>query len=186
MDLRRLRVGEWIVGACGLLLLVSLFLPWYGQGPVGAYFDKGPAAEVGWTAYAPLPAVSASGWEAFTVLDVILALLALAALSVPLVTAAQRVPAVPLALQSLTALFGIGVLVLLLFRVLNLPDDLHGREWGLWVALASVLGIVAGALLAMRDERRSPEGRHTDLTGLPLSSPREIETLPAPRPEAGP
>jgi hypothetical protein len=161
MDLRRLRVGEWIVGACGVLMLVALFAPWYGN-------------------------PSSSAWEAFTILDVILALVALAALSVPLVTATHRVPAVPLAIESLTALFGSLGLVLVVIRVLNLPDDLHGREWGLWLGLVAALGIVAGSLLAMRDERRSPGGRHTDLSGVPVSSPREIESLPAPRPEAGP
>jgi hypothetical protein len=158
MNLRRLRTGEWITGASGLLLLVALFLPWYED---------------------------LSGWEAFTVLDLILALLALAALSVPIVTAGHRVPALPLALQSLTALFGIGGLLLTLFRALNLPGDAHGREWGLWIALAAVLGIVAGALIAMRDERRSPAGRHSDLTGVPVDSPREIETIQPPRPEPG-
>ena len=91
-------------------------------------------------------------------LDLILALLALAALSVPIVTSGHRVPALPLALQSLTALFGLFCLVLVLFRVLNFPGDAHGRELGLWVALAAVLGIVAGALVAMRDERRAPPG----------------------------
>jgi len=160
MDLRRLRVGEWIVGACGVLLLIALFLPWYGD-------------------------PSASAWESFTVLDVILALLALAAISVPIVTATQRVPAVPLALESLTALFGVLVAILVLIRVLNLPGEADGREIGLWLGLIATLGIVAGGLIAMRDERRSPRGRHTDLTGVPLSAPREIETQPAPGPGAG-
>ena len=158
MDLRRLRTGEWITGFSGLVLLVALFLPWYED---------------------------LSAWEAFTVLDLILALLALAALSVPIVTAGHRVPALPLALQSVTALFGMVGLLLTLFRVLNLPGDAHGREWGLWLALAAVLGIVAGGLIAMRDERRSPAGRHTDLAGVPVQAPREIETIQPPRPEAG-
>lgn len=156
MDLRRLRTGEWVTGASGVMLLVALFLPWYED---------------------------LTAWEAFTVLDLILALLALAALSVPIVTSGHRVPALPLALQSLTALFGLLCLPLVLFRVLNLPGDAHGREWGLWIALAAVIGIVAGALVAMRDERRSPAGRHTDLTGVPVAAPREIETHPAPHPE---
>jgi carbon starvation protein CstA len=160
MDLRRLRVGEWVVGVSGLALLVALFLPWYGG--------------------------ARTGWEAFAVVDVILAAIALAAIAVPLVTATHRVPAIPLAVESLTALAGMVGLLLVLVRVLNLPGDAHGREWGLWVALAAALGIVAGCLVAMRDERRSPAGRHTDLSGVPVSSPRPIETHPAPRPEAGP
>jgi hypothetical protein len=159
MDPRRLRTGEWVTGASGVALCVSLFLPWYE---------------------------GVSGWEAFAVLDLILAVLALAALSVPIVTAGHRVPAVPLALQSLTALFALVCVLLVLVRVANLPGDAHGREWGLWIALAAVLGIAAGALMAMRDERRSPAGRHTDLSGVPVASPREIETIPEPRPEAGP
>ena len=160
MDLRRLRVGEWIVGACGVLLLITLFLPWYGD-------------------------PSSTAWESFTVLDLILALLALAAISVPIVTAMQRVPAVPLALESLAALFALVAVVLVLIRVLNLPGDAHGREVGLWLGLIATLGITGGGLVAMRDERRSPQGRYTDVTGVPVSAPREIETRPAPEPGAG-
>lgn len=160
MDLRRLRVGEWIVGASGVLLLVALFLPWYGD-------------------------PSSTAWESFTVLDVILALLALAAVTVPVVTAAQRVPALPLAVESLTALFGLLALILVLIRVLNLPGEAHGREIGLWLGLVATLGIFAGGLIGMRDERRSPQGRHVDLSGMPVSSQPEIEKLPAPPPGAG-
>jgi hypothetical protein len=164
MDLRRLRVGEWIVGASGLLLLVALFLPWYGD--------------------AALPATM-TGWEAFSIIDVILALLALAAISVPVVTATHRVPALPLALESLTALFGLLGLVLVLIRVLNLPEFADGRDVGLWLALAATLGIFAGGMIGIRDERRSPKGRHTDLSGVPVSSQPEVEKMPAPRPGTG-
>jgi amino acid transporter len=160
MDLRRLRVGEWIVGACGVLLLVALFLAWYGE-------------------------PSTTAWEAFTVLDVILALLALAAIAVPVVTATHRVPALPLATESLTALFGIVGVLLVLIRVLNLPGEADAREIGLWLGLLATLGIAAGALIGMRDERLSPDGRHTDLSGVPVSSQPDIETLPAPRPGTG-
>ena len=148
------------MGACGVLLLIALFLPWYGD-------------------------PSVTGWEAFTVLDLILVLLALAAISVPIVTATHRVPAVPLALESLTALFGLLGLVLVLIRVLNLPGDADGREIGLWLGLLATLGIFAGGVIGMRDERRSPAGRHTDLSGVTVASQPEIETVPAPRPEAG-
>ena len=64
MDLRRLRAGEWIAGISGLVLLVALFLPWYGD-------DAG----------------SRTGWESLGALDVVLALVALSALAIPVVTA---------------------------------------------------------------------------------------------------
>ena len=156
MDLRRLRAGEWIAGAAGLALLVSLFLSWYD---------------------------GRSGWESLGILDVILAFVALNALAIPFVTASYRVPALPLAHQSLTVLIGIVALLLVVGRVLNIPDWADGREGGLWVGLLATLGVVAGGLLAMRDERRSPPGEHSDLTGVPVAGPPQIETLPAPRPE---
>jgi hypothetical protein len=156
MDLRRLRAGEWIAGAAGLVLLVSLFLSWYD---------------------------GRTGWESLGILDVILALVALDALAIPVVTAAYRVPALPLAHQSLTALIAAVAVLLVLGRVLNIPDWASGREGGLWLGLVATLGVLAGSLIAMRDERRTPPGEHTDLTGVPVAGPPEIETLPAPGPE---
>jgi hypothetical protein len=163
MDLRRLRAGEWIAGVSGLLLLVALFLPWYGD-------DAG----------------SRTGWESLGALDVVLAVVALSALAIPVVTALERVPAVPLAHQSLTTLIGLLAVVLVLIRVLNMPDWAVEREWGLWVALVATLGIAGGGLVAMRDERLTRGERHTDLTGVPVAGQPDIERLPAPRPEAGP
>jgi heme A synthase len=162
MDLRRLRAGEWVAGISGLVLLVSLFLAWYSD-------DAG----------------TRTGWQSLGALDVVLALVALSALAIPVVTAFHRVPALPLAHQSLTALVGVLAVVLVLIRVLNMPDWATGREWGLWVALAATVGVTAGGLRAMRDERLTRGGRHTDLTGVPVAQPLEVETLPPPRPEAG-
>jgi len=163
MDLRRLRAGEWIAGISGLVLLVALFLPWYGD-------DDG----------------SRTGWESLGALDVVLALVALSALAIPIVTAFQRVPAVPLAHQALTTLVGVLAALLVLGRVLKMPDWAASREWGLWVALAATLGIVVGGFLAVRDERLTSDGTHTDLTGVPVAQPVEVETLSPPRPEASP
>ena len=157
MDLRRLRVGEILLAASGLLLLVSLFLPWYG------------------TSGADL-----SGWEALDVVDVLLALVALSAISVLVVTAWARVAAVAIALDALVTLLGLVAVVLMAFRVLSLPDAATGREVGLWLALAGVLGIVVSATISMRDERLSPSGSYTDATGRPVSAPPEIQLLPAP------
>ena len=189
MDLRRLRAGEWILGASGLLLLVALFLPWYelGQGIVTGPPDVLDA--------------HASAWDAFTILDVLLAIGALAAIAVVVVTALEAVPAVPIATASLVTLLALLLLLLVLFRLADPPDvtflestavpgarsnvESLDRSAGAWLGLLGVLGMFAGGLLAMRDERRSPAGRHTDLSGAPVDSPPEVETLSAPRVEAG-
>lgn len=161
MDLRRLRAGEWITAVSGAVLFASLFLPWYGAGAAGGG--------------------SQTGWESLAALDIVLALIASSGVVLLVVTATQRVPAVPIALSVFVTLAGMLAVVLVLIRVLALPEGADGREWGLWPALAGALGIVAGGVAAMRDERPSPAGRHTDLTGRPVAAPPEIETIPAPR-----
>jgi hypothetical protein len=163
MDLRRLRAGEWITAISGIALLVSLFLPWYGADELD----------------------TSSGFESLAVLDILLALIAAASVALLLITAGQRLPAVPLAFSVFVCLSGALAVLLVLIRVLDLPGDANAREWGLWLGLAGALGIVIGSLVAMRDERPSRPGRHTDLSGAPAPPPAEIETIPAPRPEGG-
>ncbi len=155
MDLRRLRAGEWIAALSGLALLVSLWLPWYSE---------------------------LSAWESLAALDVLLGLIAACAVALLLITATQRVPAVPVALTVLVTFAGLLGVLLVLFRLIALPEGADGRSFGLWLALAATLGIVIGSLVAMRDERPSPAGGHTDVTGRPVAPPAEIETFPAPRP----
>ena len=53
MDLRRLRAGEWLAAAGGIAMLVALALPWY----------EADAGDV-------------SGYEVFTVVDILLVLVA--------------------------------------------------------------------------------------------------------------
>jgi hypothetical protein len=150
MDLRRLRMGEWLAAVSGVALLVSLFLPWYGM-----------------TFYGP---GSATGWESLSAIDVLLALVAASAVLLAIVTATQAVPAVPIAVSALVSLAGLFALILVLLRVLDIPDWASGREWGIWLGLAGAVGIIAGAMLAMREET------------LPSAARVEIEPIPAPRP----
>jgi hypothetical protein len=157
MDLRRLRVGEWITALAGLVLLVSLFLPWYGE-------------------------PDATAWEALAVNDLLLAACALFAVALPFVTAMQPAPAVPIFLDALVTLAGMIASVLVLVRVGFLPDGADTREAGLWLALAGALGAAVGGGISMRDERLSRPGRPTDLTGRPVPEPAEVEVLPPPGP----
>jgi uncharacterized membrane protein len=153
MDPRRLRAGEVVAALAGGALLASLFLPWYGD--------------------------DLSGWGVLAVIDVLLALVAVLALSLAPVTAAQRAPAVPLAVAVLVTIAGALAALLVVFRAIALPDGADGREWGLWLALAGTLGVVAGGCLAMADERLSRPGRHTDASGRPAPPPARPESIPA-------
>ena len=160
MNLRRLRAGEWIAAAGGIVLLVSLWTPWYSE-------------------------PDASAWESLAVTDVLLALLAAAAVGLWLITAVQRMPSVPIAYSAFLSGAAIIGVILVLIRVANLPDAAGGRGWGLWLGLAGALGILAGAWLAMRDERPQRPGGYTDLAGAPAPEPAPIETFRSPPPGAG-
>jgi formate hydrogenlyase subunit 3/multisubunit Na+/H+ antiporter MnhD subunit len=160
MDLRRLSAGDWIAGVSGLALLVSLFVPWYELDLCAVL-----ASDVGESAGCP----TRSGWESLAALDVLLALVAATAVALPLITATQRVPAVPIALAAVVTLVGLVGVVLVLIRVLSIPDWAFDREWGLWLALAGSIGIVAGGYAAMRAEHWPSEAE-------------DVKTMPAPQP----
>ena len=105
MDLRRLRVGEWVLALSSAALLVSLFLPWYERGDT-----------------------TVSGWESFTIIDVLLAAVAIFALCAVVATATQPTTALSISFESLSVIFGLVASVLALVRVLDVPD-FGGAGW---------------------------------------------------------
>ena len=178
MDLGRVRVGEWIAGASALALLVFMFLAWYGADPKRA----GDAPVTG--------KAEQTAWEAFAVLDIVLALAAAMAIALVVVTATQRTPAIPIAFVSLTALIALVATVWLAIRVAAPPGP-EGtnlettREPALWLGLLASLGITAGAFAGMRDE--SPGLRMPAPSDAPERQPSvPATTLPAPGPSGEP
>jgi hypothetical protein len=155
VDLRRLRHGEWIAGVSGVVLLVSLFLDWY-SGPGGT--------------------VTANAWQSFSVTDVILAIAALFGVSLAAGAATQRSPAVPVSVASLTVPVAFVAAILVLIKLLSLPDGADGREFGLYVGVVATLGVLVGAWRSLGDQS-FPKG----------ASPRvEVTPLPAPKPRSEP
>jgi hypothetical protein len=141
---RRLRLGEWLAGAGGVLMVVSLLLPWYA---------------------------GASGYEALSVIDVLLTLLALLALSLPVLQAIRDSPALPVGAGVLTIVFGgVGVL-LVVFRLIDDPFDGAQVRAGAWLGLLAALAITAGAW-------RSIAGEYVE--GLPPDLEPELRPTPAP------
>jgi len=170
MDLRRLRAGEWILGAGSVLLLLSLFMGWYEGKDVEVRIPES-SGDYALTAF-----------EAFSVIDVMLAGGALLGLGLVAASAMQRVSAVNIAGSVLLTLLVAVLLVLVLFRLARIPDfETDGavfldstRDTGVWLALAGCGLMLAGALASMRDERITGDTRSVD--------PADIETLPAPQP----
>jgi hypothetical protein len=154
LSLRRLRAGEWLAAVGGLALLVALALPWYDIGPE-----------------------TASGFEAFTVIDVLLVLLALLALSLPFLQATRDSPALPVGAAVLTAASGIIGILLVLFRLIDDPFRGSSLAVGAWIGLAAAVAIEAAGWLSLDNEY---------VTGLPPDPEPDLRPAPRIAPDAQP
>src|SRR5688572_8335600 len=148
MSTARIRPADAMTGAWGLALLVFLFLDWYTR-----------------------PEGGVSAWGAFGVLDFLLAIVALLAIAVPIVTAASEAPAFPVATLVITTALAFLVAFFLLYRLLDQPglDGDVAVDAGAWLGSFALLGLFMSSAVALRDER-SP--------GVP--GPGEIPVMPAP------
>lgn len=163
MDLRKERNGDWIALAAGVALVVALFLPWYGAG-----------------------GESATGWQALSVIDVILLLCALMGIGQWFFTAQQSTPAVPLAIAGLGAWTGVLAVLLTLIRVIDAPAEGLALEFGIFVALGATVGLFTGAWRALGDERiRMPDGRWSEPAEGEIGAGVEVKRLRPPRADAG-
>jgi hypothetical protein len=144
MASRRPGPGELLTGAGGALLLVALFLPWFGLDGRVRVPGSGQVITVGRD---PLNA-----WESFTALDILLALLAAVALAV-LVVALVRTPRAALVAAAAGGA-AVGAL-LIIYRLIDVPDipvgdagDTTyetGRKLGAFFGLLCTAGIAWGA-----------------------------------------
>lgn len=188
MNLQRLRVGEWIVGVSGALLLVSLFLPWWGL--EGKWIELGPGGPVEGIGQGGGVTTTWTAWQVFSVADVLLFLLGALALAVWVIVARAPAPGLGITVEALVTLLAIAMMIVVVVQVLGTPGSLQvpppipdaTLQYGAWIGLASTFGIFFGLLAAMRDERLSRPGELTDQTGAPVSAPIAVETLPAPPP----
>jgi hypothetical protein len=174
VELSRLRPGELIAGAGGIVLLVVMFLDWYAAGGRTEFQGQDIEISLGFTA-----------WQAFSVTDIILALTALAAIGLAVITAARRSPALPVAASVITTTLGALATLLVLYRILNQPgpNDFVEVKLGAFLGFLSVLAIAVGGFRSMRDEEGEGAPMPTDVRPTPAP---EGPTDPAPPPEADP
>ncbi len=136
--LNRPLVGQWAGALGGAGLLASLFLSWYGE--------PGSAAEL-------------SGWEAFSVIDLVCALAGLAGISVGVVAATRASVSYPVAGSSIACGAGLIALVLVTFRLLDPPGGGEvDRLAGAWLGLVSCIVLIVGGWLGMKELPPSAAG----------------------------
>jgi hypothetical protein len=150
MDTSRLGTGDMIAATAGAVLLIVMFLPWYG---VDAQFANVSVSE------------SANAWETLSFIDVLLFVIAAIAIALPLARSSGALPAdVPGPLLVLVA-GALGVL-LVLFRIVDIPaPDLPAlaedsidfeREIGLFLGLLATAGIAYGGWRANMERPGGP------------------------------
>jgi hypothetical protein len=154
LDLRRLRLGEWLAAAGGVAMIVALALPWYAVG-----------------------GRTATGFQALTVIDVLLTLIALLALALAVLQATRDSPALPVGAAVLTAAFGIVGVLLVLFRLIDDPFTGSSLRPGAWIGLAAAVAIEASAWLSLDNEY---------VRGLPPDPEPELRPAPRIAPDAQP
>jgi len=145
VDLRRLRAGEWLALAGGVLLIASLFMTWYDD---------------------------LSGFEALSVIDILLVLIAAVAFALAILQATQTSPSLPVAFGVLSVTIGaIGVL-LVLFRLIDAPGDVGGPAAGVWLGLVAAVAITVGGWRSLANEHvpHLPPGPEPELRPAPHGS----------------
>ena len=120
MDTNRLSPGDMIAGAGAIGLFLFLFLDWFG--PVNA-------------------------WQGFDLLDILLALIALAVIVLVATRAMGNELNVPGGRATAIALLGFAATMIVLTFVLEGED----RKIGLWLSLLAALAIAFGGRQALRD-----------------------------------
>jgi hypothetical protein len=134
MDLNRLSQAEKIAGGAGIVLLIAMFFSWYSVGPF-----------------------SADAWEAFTYIDLILFLTALAAISLAVVAANQADIGLPVALSSVVAGLGALATLLVLYRMINPPGSGNpSLDLGIFLGLIACGAITYAGYLGMQEEGGAP------------------------------
>jgi hypothetical protein len=132
LHLRWLRSGELLATAGVICVVVSLFEPWY-QGASGKL----------------------DAWDTFGPGVALLLAATSAALALIVATLAERSVALPVAASVWCVLLGLLALIAAVVRVLERPQHSTEVRVGAWLALIGAVAILAGAWLALRDERPS-------------------------------
>ncbi|MDQ6915169.1 MAG: hypothetical protein M3155_05080, partial [Actinomycetota bacterium] len=163
MARKRLRLGEASAGACGALLFVVMFLPWY---EIGGSLPPQLRATVRAIGAASGIDLNRNAWESFDFIDIVLLLAVLAAVGLAALTVTQRSVALPVATSVVVTFLGAVAALLVLYRLIDEPGFVLGsgstagqlpdrviaiRPWA-YVGLALCLGIALGGFLSMADE----------------------------------
>ena len=174
MDTATVGRGTLIAGVSGVLLFIFMFFSWFGA-------DLSEALP-GISEDAANQIVEQSGvdttfnaWQSFDLIDLVLLLAVIASVGFAAIDMSGASVSLPVAGSAVTTGIGALAFLLVLYRLINPPDDL-GREIGVWLGLLATAGITYGGYEGMQEEGAS----FGDV------GPRDRPPPEAPPPEAPP
>jgi hypothetical protein len=149
MDVSRLNRGEQIAGVAGILLLLSMWIfDWFTVDAGSGAFQV---------------SVGGNAWEVFGFIDIVIFLAAIAGIALALTAASSTEVNAPVALSAITAGLGILATVLIIYRIIDVPDgDIPeglgvdvGRGVGVFIGLILAGAVSYGGWAAMQEEGAS-------------------------------
>jgi hypothetical protein len=148
---------DWLAGLSGLVLLLSLFAPWY------EVVDG-----------------NINGWSALKFMDVWLLLTALLTMGIAIVTATRDSPALPLTFDVLATWASLIAAFLVAYRLVSVAysEVVTGRSWGVFLAAAAVAGCFASAWWAMRKQDQPGQRPPPEVRAMPAPPARDPATPP--------
>jgi hypothetical protein len=149
----RLRPADVLAGIGGAVLLGSLWLKWYGL-DARALIRGGDSKRGALNVLDTFSTPDLSAWQAFSAIDILLAVAALLAIGVPISSALARSPAKPVAFALLASVAGFVAVLLVLFRIVDQPGSnaLITVKSGAWIGMAGAVLALVGSSLALADD----------------------------------
>jgi hypothetical protein len=160
VQIGRLRRGELVAGAAGVLLLVFMFVPaWYALNGTLSQTAGDLGAQTSW-----------NGWWGLGNLRYLMLITVLAALALAYFQAAQRAPAIPVTLAvAVTVLGGVAVIAMVVRLLAGPPTggSLLRTQAGAYLGLVATIGIAYGGFASLREEGGTdPEALEIDTVRL--------------------
>jgi hypothetical protein len=144
----RLNQGEKVAAAAGIVLLISMWLPWYD---ITIHGIKLPGIDN-----------TVNAWQAFSLIDIFLLITAIAAIGAAVLAANEGDSGLPVAASSVVTALGALAVLLIIFRLIDspapndLPDQIDiGRKIGIFIGLVAAAAVTYGGYLGMQEEGTS-------------------------------
>ena len=145
MDLKKLSLGDQIIGGSGIVLLIASFLPWFKV-------DLGPFGDA-----------SANGWDVgffWCILPVLIGIAMVAVVAIRAFSPQTKLPDLPLPWDQALFIAGCVAAAIVVLKLL-IGDSPLDRGFGLFLAALASIGLAAGGYVKWKMDPAKSSGPPT-------------------------